>query len=389
MQVTQIESIKELRSVAAQWDDLWSRAEVTRPTLRAELVAQWLEHFAPHSRFRAVIVEEGGRFVAALPLVGTKLGPLLEAGGLPNNEWSPSGDLLLDPDADVAIALDRLVGHLNRLSWKLLWLEGAEIAAPRWQALLAALDRAELAADYREMFRVGVVTLDENWEKFQARQSRNLRRNMKRHTRDLENKGELQFRFETPSPEQAAALLQRGFQVEDRSWKNAEGTSVLQTDGMAEFYSRQAEALAETAELAIAILEHNGRPISFEYSWLAKETYHSFKVGYDAEFGSASPGQLLLYRLLERFHNDGHVRKIDFLGPLTEATRRFATDTYSEGRLVIAPRRLLSRALLSSYKHIWPQVKRLRRRDCERSGEQAGYERKAAVTMKSESPAAD
>ncbi len=40
-------SVAALRTNAAAWDDLWQRSDVSLPLLRAELLAQWVEHFAP------------------------------------------------------------------------------------------------------------------------------------------------------------------------------------------------------------------------------------------------------------------------------------------------------------------------------------------------------
>ena len=65
--LVQIDSLAGLRAAAADWDDLWWRSEVTMPTCRAELVAGWVEQFAPRADFRALVVEDQGQWVAAGP----------------------------------------------------------------------------------------------------------------------------------------------------------------------------------------------------------------------------------------------------------------------------------------------------------------------------------
>ena len=50
-QVIHVASVAELRSLAALWDDLWWRSDVTTPALRAELITLWMEHFAPRRSF--------------------------------------------------------------------------------------------------------------------------------------------------------------------------------------------------------------------------------------------------------------------------------------------------------------------------------------------------
>ena len=100
-QVIHLRSLEELRAAASDWDDLWRRSEVTFPTMRAELLAQWIEHFAAGAEFHAIAVQQEGRWVAALPIVRRKIGRLINAGVLPCNEWSSSGECLLDFSADV------------------------------------------------------------------------------------------------------------------------------------------------------------------------------------------------------------------------------------------------------------------------------------------------
>ena len=145
LRLEQIDSPVALRAVAAAWDDLWQRSDVTLPTVRAGLVAQWIECFAPRARVRGLLVweddgsrvqgpgfrEEGEkgrkgeeetplspspflpffpspfpatrhappatRLVAALALAGRRAKGVLPVGDLPSNYWSASGELLLDP----------------------------------------------------------------------------------------------------------------------------------------------------------------------------------------------------------------------------------------------------------------------------------------------------
>jgi hypothetical protein len=140
--LVEIDSVAGLRAAAPAWDDLWWRSDVTKPSCRAELVARWVEHFAPRAEFRALLVEDQGQWIAALPLVGRRVARLVKAGGMPSNEWTFSGELLVDPAAEVEPLLDLLAAAIRPLPWALLWLDEAVLDAPRWTALQAALARA-------------------------------------------------------------------------------------------------------------------------------------------------------------------------------------------------------------------------------------------------------
>ncbi len=111
--VVHLRSLEALRTAHSDWDDLWRRSEVTFPTMRAELIAQWVEHFASGAEFHALAVEHHGRWAAALPMLRKKIGPLIVAGVLPCNQWSSSGEFLLDLSADVNPAVEALLDALH------------------------------------------------------------------------------------------------------------------------------------------------------------------------------------------------------------------------------------------------------------------------------------
>lgn len=158
-QVRQLDSLGQLRAAAASWDDLWRRGDVTISTVRAELIALWLEHFAPTRPIRVLGVEQtdAGRLVAAIPLVEHRVGRMIRCGGLTSNYWSPNGELLLDPEADQTAALDHLADEMERLAWPLFWFDMVPIDAPHWQAMVDVLRRRGLRVDVHPRWRVGRI----------------------------------------------------------------------------------------------------------------------------------------------------------------------------------------------------------------------------------------
>ena len=238
MEAIHITSVEQLRQVALAWDDLWWRSATTMPTARAELIVQWLEQFAPNTRFRAVVVQHNGQYVAALPLVARKQRRVLRTGALPNNPWSPSGDLLVDVDCDLDLALDAMVTAFRQLPWKMLWFDTALPETTRWQALANALERATMPFAARERYRVAHLSCEGDSDLLRKKYSKNLRKSINKATRRLEEQGELRLRVETPNVADAEQLLRRGFAVENRSWKAKAGTSIMCSPGMPEFYVR-------------------------------------------------------------------------------------------------------------------------------------------------------
>ena len=362
LKLAQLDSIDQLRAVAPAWDDLWLRSRVSLSTARAELVALWLEQFAPNAKIRVLTVQDAGQLVAALPLVGRRLRGVLPVGDLSMNYWSPNGELLSDPAADVDAVMDVLADGLAKTPWPLLWLDLVPLEQPRWRALCAALERRGLAWEVHTRYRIGEIEIDGPWEDCESRLSRNLRRSLRKDSNRLERAGGVQLKhYADLSPGEVEDRLREAFEIEDRGWKGGAGGSVFRTPGLFEFYCRQSRQLAEWGSLRLFLLEHKGAPIAFEWGWTAKGVYHSFKVGYDPAFGRYSPGQLLRMHLVRSFCEQSEPMVIDFQGPLTEALSSWSTRSYPICRLVIAPHGPTSRALLAAYRYSARLLRRWRR----------------------------
>jgi CelD/BcsL family acetyltransferase involved in cellulose biosynthesis len=359
--ILHLANVAELRSAAANWDDLWRRSDVTMPTKRAELLAGWLEQFASGSEFRAIVVEEGGRWVAALPLISQRFAKILTAGSLPRNPWLPCGDLLLDPLGETDAVLEALLSGAADLPWALLWLNYATLDAPYWKALSAACYRRRIPVVEHVRYKVARIEIAESWDAFTKSLSRTYRRETRRVERHLQSLGKVQFTMHSQlAPEEVPLWMERVFRVEDLSWKGAAGSSVLRVPGMSDFFVKQARQLARLGQLEIAFLELEGRPIASLFGFSAKGVYHGHKIGYDPQYGQYSPGRLLLWKVLERMHTDAGWKCMDCIGPLSEATSHWRPSTYTIGRLVLAPRRLVGRIALQAYRHVWPKIRWLR-----------------------------
>ncbi|HZZ73970.1 MAG TPA: GNAT family N-acetyltransferase, partial [Pirellulales bacterium] len=318
LQLRYLRSLAELRANAAAWDDLWFRSAQTAPVARAEMVAQWIEHFAPRAEFHAIVIEQSNQFVAALPLVGGQLAKVMRVGKLPRNEWSPGGDLLWDSSAGDA-SMDALAEGLKQAPWPLVWLDGIAPRRAAWQKLQGALEQLGLEPTYHDQTQVGMVDCSGDWESMQARWSGNHRRHVRKIARKAHAEGELALRIEREfaSPAHVCELVQQCFAIEDRSWKGtASGSSVQRTPGMLDFFVRQAQLAAEWGQLQLVFLNFNERPIAFEFGWRTATTFYTPKVGFDEMYARFSPGQLLRHELYRQMQATGERRTIDFMGDL-------------------------------------------------------------------------
>jgi CelD/BcsL family acetyltransferase involved in cellulose biosynthesis len=356
--IVHLDSLTALRAAAEAWDDLWRRSDVTLPSLRAELVAQWVEQFSQPHRFHAIAVESEGRLVAALPLIERKLGHLWNVAAMPSNEWSSSGDLLLDDSASDGV-LDTLAAAMGQMPWPLLWLDEVVLDARRWQRLHEAMVRAGMTVAAHRRWSVGRVEANGDWPAYKARWSRKHRQKMAWAARRLAERGDSRLlALSHLPPEEAAPWMCRAFEIEDRSWKGAAGSSVLRSPDIADFFIRQAQEAARWGQLELVFLQCGDRLAAFSYGLAAKGVFHSLKVGYDRQFAEQVPGQLLRYYLLERLFAQPERAGLDFLGPMTEAHAAWLPEPYTIGRLAVAPRRSWGRVAVRAYKDLWLRARR-------------------------------
>ncbi len=362
LEIQRLDSIGAIRCRAAAWDRLWQRSEVSLPTARAELTAQWLEYFAPRASFCVLSVEQDGELAGLLPLAGRKVRRVLPVADLTGNYWSFNGELLLDPGADRGAICDRLAEAVASLPWPLLWVEMIPVDRAHWQAMHAALVRRKLAVDVHRRYRIGQVDLRGSFADYEASLSQNHRRSLRKDLHRLEREGPSGFGLKSEfTAEEVSAALAMVFQIEADSWKRAAGGCVLGVSGLPDYYVRQCRQLAEWGCLRLASLEHRGRPIAFELGWTAKRIFHSIRVGYDQTYRSYGPGHLLRGWLIERFFQEGDVETIDFQGPMTDALAQWSTSSYQVGRLVAVSSRWGSRALWIACRALAPAMRRLRK----------------------------
>ncbi len=371
--VIHLTSLGALRRAASAWDELWWRSEGANPVVRAELVAQWVERFAPGRRFGAVVVEERGCWVAALPLVQRGALGALGVAGLPGNAWSRSGDLLIDPDCDVPAVLKRLAGALRQTGWRLLWLDGVPLASPRWRAFLEATQCLGMAVDCRVHYQAGLIRLCHDQQQFLATLPKKHRTKMARSLRRIAERGPVRLEFLSPSdPEEVEPLLRRAFEIEDRSWKGQGGTSVLRTPGMFEYYVGQARQLARWGHLELAFLWCGEWPASFVYGAAAKGISFWDKIGYDPALRCCTPGQLLQGLVLERLQEDPLRCAVDTMGPVTSALAQWQPDLYPVGRAAVDVDGKIGRVAILACRHAAPWLRWLRGRCATAKGPQVG-----------------
>ncbi|MDA0661149.1 MAG: GNAT family N-acetyltransferase [Planctomycetota bacterium] len=382
-------TLSQLAQQADKWDDLWQRSETRLPSRRFAGLQLWCRVFAPDQEFTAIVVEDDGRFLAGIPLIKDKRPWPFSIYRLPSNSTVGSGDLLVDPDGEFDAALGAIAHRICRLPGLAVALEGIPIQSERWKRLIAALEREGRAMHLSPGHDVGVVDIQHDWNAYMRSLSANHRSSLKRARQRLEAEGEVTVeRLRNPSDTELFETLEVCFAIENKGWKGENGTSILGTPGLRDYYHQEARIMRDLGYLDVWLLKLNGQVIAFEYCQFAKGTCFSHKISFDPQFNRFSPGKVLQYIQLERYHEDPAAEQLDTLGVLCEAKAKWTTRSYKSSRCFVAIGGRGSNMLLRSYQSLRSVAKSLRRNRPKQDAIQTETNDAMTVTSKSPSTAA-
>jgi hypothetical protein len=292
-------------------------------------------------------------------MVAIRVRGVLPAAGLPRNAWTGSGDLLLDPAIDPRLTIKSLVEAMRRLPWQLAWFDEVPLDAPYWRCFAEELRGLGIRTSVRERYQVGLIPLTEAWECYWASIPKKFRQNVSQACKRLAKLGDVSLDMECGErADVLEAKLREGIDIEDASWKGEHGSSIVRR-GMVDYFHLLATHLAAFRCLRLIFLRVAGKPVAFCFGAVSKGVFYYYKIGYDPAFAKYSPGQLLLYYLLQQLRTSGQCYAMDTIGEVTDATSRWQPHIYRVGQVVFAPRGAMGRTVTDVHQRWWPRIQRL------------------------------
>jgi CelD/BcsL family acetyltransferase involved in cellulose biosynthesis len=244
-----------------------------------------------------------GRLVGVVPLRANKR-TLMSAS---NWHSASSGLLALDEEAASALA-DALVAE-RAATVRISFLDATR---PGASALVEAAKRKRKLSHSRIVERPPYAVLDGTWEEYFAARSKNLRADVGRRLRRLEEAGELKLEL-CDGSERLAALLEEGFAVEAAGWKGEQGTAISSDQTTRRFYREVAEWAAARGILQLVFLRLDGVAVAFHLNLVSDSVHYHLKGGFDPAYERFSPGKVLHRLLLERAFAE-RINRYEFLG---------------------------------------------------------------------------
>jgi len=303
--------------LAAEWEQLAQHLKAS-PFLRPGWVDAWWHAFGV-GRLQILAAYQNGRLAGVLPLRRYR-GVLSST---TNYHFPLFGFLAANGTAVEALAHALFSQKPRRIDLSSL---------PSFDAGVALVHTAAEAAGYRvianSMHRSPYVVVNEtSWDAYQSGLSKNLRQDLRRRKRRLEQEGRLTLEV-CDGTENLDKLLEEGFSIEGSGWKDAEGTSINAHPATRRFYTEVAHWAAEHGRLRLAFLRLDGQPLAFDFCLECHRIHYMLKTGYDPAYATFSPGKVLRHLMLARAFSDGLA--IYDMGGAAEPYKQTYTDRIRE-----------------------------------------------------------
>jgi len=157
--------------------------------------------------------------------------------------------------------------------------------------------------------------------------------------------------FEELSPEGNLAEWLEGFlALEARGWKGEAGTALASAEYRRQFFLESARAAFARGQLMMIRLRLDDRIIAYKCNFLSGPGAFAFKIAYDEEYASYSPGVHLELENVRRFHA---MPGLEWMDSCASPDHFMANHLWSESRAiqttVVAVRGRLNGLLLSMF----------------------------------------
>jgi len=349
---TLLTSLSQFEDQAVAWNQLWENSSAYEAISRAEGIALWMNHFEAEAagQFLAILIHDDDQLVGGLALSLSNVSGF-RSGNLQVNDWVNCGELLVSSAHSEADVIEAIVERLRETKIQLLSLPQINLDLERWQTFIKELERQGSATHISRRQQVGVIEIQDDWEKYFSSLSGNHRSAVRRSEKKIRKQGETELlRIQNPSDEELQKWMNVAFEIEHRSWKARSGTSILATDGMKNYFLEEARLANAAQLLELWFLTLDGTPIAFEYCHNVKGVCLSYKIGYDESHKALGPGRLLRKLQLEHLSNqsDG-THLLDTKGVLCNAKAKWTTRVYETGTVLASVNGAMSKFYVSSY----------------------------------------
>ncbi len=347
------------REYGDKWDRLVADSGIRHPFASHAWLTTWWEHFGAGKTLQVFVARRGRDWLGAAPMMMHTVNmygvPVRRLDSIYNYHVPRNEFPVVEQTDDVyeglwqaisckdapwdAVVLQQFLSdsqtlaRFRRLAGRNGWLAGDWAAAPS--------PYIELGCSYDDVVK---------------RLSHNMRQNLRKRQAKLAEVDTVDI--ETVSdPSEIPLAIADGFRIEAAAWKGTAGTAIISDPQVERFYARLASRAAELGWVKLIFLRVGGKRIAFNYVLEVAGVLYGLKIGYDPDYQSYSPGNMLRSLLLKEACERGCL-EYDFLGNPDEWKLAWTRETRLHGWLFLFRKRPLARMVYHAKFDLIPAVRR-------------------------------
>jgi CelD/BcsL family acetyltransferase involved in cellulose biosynthesis len=307
-----------IEELAPDWRALCDEGPSDQPFYRPEWVGAYVRAFASAQRLLVITARIGGELQALLPLVeerrslaGMSVRVLRSAANVHSSRF----DLVRGRGASGDAATAAVWRFLKECPcWDKLEFDYVPAEAGL-EGLVSAAAHDSFPVEREDSWRTPYVPLGEGSDnRWLEGTDAKFRANLRRRRRKLSARGPLTLRRLS---EADPAALRSFYEIEGLGWKGRGGSAIACHPDTLRFYDEIAREAARWGYLCLYRLDLGGRGVAAHFGLAHRGRYFLPKPAYDERYREYSPGQLLMYAVLEDCAQRGY-QELDFLGPSAE-----------------------------------------------------------------------
>ena len=303
IEIEEIETVDRLSHLASEWGEVLSTSGGDPVFMGLPWLLSWWSIFGENRDLMVLHATENGRTVGFAPFMISSRGRI--------SCWRKMEFIGSGPSDRLAIITKDGRLDVHRAFWDYIkakddWdvVELREMTAGG--ATESVVREYYPAADYVQSLSPHIM-LDGDYEHYLSGLSKNMRYNLGRNRRKIEESGAA-FRV-LRTPKEVAEGVHYLRKLSEARWDLA---SVLMQPHMVEFIELASTELAKNGQIVFHTIELTGEPIAITMGFEADHRYMYYLSGFDPEHSKLSPGSVLLSKIIEECYGKG-MGEVDLL----------------------------------------------------------------------------
>lgn len=284
-----VDSLERFNELRDDWNRLADR--FATPLLRHEWFSACAMAFCPPGRLRIYVLRSEGAVKAIAPLIMTRTHGMQQLEILGAAQlFEPAGILFSD-----TFALDRLMEAIQK--------EGCPMVLRRLP-LEPVVYSLSNDASRRKHFVIEHentspwIPIRSSWEEFEKNMRSKQRSGLRRVRKKLETQGNVELEVFSGRLTDFQAALQSALEIEASGWKGRNGTAILCSSSIREFFTEYVRQASEKDMVRVFLLRVGDRAIAMALAVLWADKLWVLKVGYDESWSTYAPGIILHHEVI-------------------------------------------------------------------------------------------